>query len=59
MCVCIPSCSVDKKIAHCYFSTDKMKMKKKALLGRAAGNILIFLFGLKENFQINFMKVVY
>ena len=27
-CVCISSCSVDKKIAHCSFSIDKTKNKK-------------------------------
>ena len=27
-CVCVSSCSIDKKIAHCCFYIDKIKNKK-------------------------------
>ena len=27
LCVCVSSCSIDKKIAHCYFYIDKIKNK--------------------------------
>ena len=48
VCVCISSCSIDKKIAHCCFYIDKIQKLKIALhiaiFGYTTGNILIFFF---------------
>ena len=50
-CVCLSSCSIDKKIAHCCFYIDKIKNKKIknasriAVFGCTTGNILIIFGG--------------
>ena len=48
ICVCISPCSIDKKIAHCCFSIDKIKNKKTALciavVRCSTGNIPIIFF---------------
>ena len=43
VCVCVSSCSFDKKIAHCCFSTDKIKNKNTCIpvFGCTTGNTLM------------------
>ena len=50
VCVCISSCSIDKKIVHSCFSIDKIKDKETAphivVFPLTIGNIPIIFFGL-------------
>ena len=70
--LCISSCSLNNKIAHCCFSIDKTKNKKNmsciAVFGCVTGNRLAFLLGLMSivfgvcfflNGYYNFLKFVY
>ena len=42
--MCISSRSLDKKIAHCCFSIDKMTASRTTVFGHATGNVLSFFF---------------
>ena len=60
VCVRISSCSIDKKIAHCCFSIDKIKNKKTAsriaVFGCTTGNIPNICFVLIGNLKIHTCK---